>query len=201
MDTAHDDLTFNVAQLLKEPVGSTRKLDIATPLLTLSDETFDPEDPTPVDARQVKGNVKITRLGDDLLVQGNVKADVSLVCSRCLESFEVPIESTLEERYQPSVDVFTGRPIVRADVEEDDNAFSISANHEIDLAEPVRQALLVALPIRPLHSEDCAGLCPTCGKNLNEGPCDCEPDTSDNRWAALGQLNLEEFPSGNGKGN
>lgn len=199
MDNSHNDLTFNVAQLLKESLGATRKLEISTPVLTLSDETYDPEDPAVVEAQSVEGNVKVTRLAEDLLVQGSVGAEVPLVCSRCLESFTIPVTATLEEKYQPSVDVYTGRPLVRAEMVADDGVFSISASHEMDLVEPVRQSLLVALPIRPLCREDCAGLCPQCGKNLNEGPCDCEPDDSDNRWAALTELNLEEFPPGNGK--
>ena len=57
-------------------------------------------------------------------------------------------------------------------------------------------ALLVALPLKPLCREDCAGLCPQCGANLNEGPCGCEPDTEDDRWAALRELKLEDLPAG-----
>ena len=111
----------------------------------------------------------------------------------------LPVQGTLEEQYQPSVDVVTGRPVQRALDEEDDSAFSINAAHEIDLAEPVRQALLVALPIMPLHSPDCAGLCPVCGANLNEGPHTHESEDVDNRWAGLRELRLEDFPADNGQ--
>jgi len=199
MDTSHIDLSFNVAQLLKEPVGSTRKLDFGTDLLVLSDRSIDPENPTLIDARDVTGQAKVTRLSQDLLVQGDVAANVRLTCSRCLEEFMLPVQGTLEEKYQPSVDVVTGRPVRRALDEEDDSAFSINAAHEIDLAEPVRQALLVALPIMPLHSPDCAGLCPVCGVNLNEGPHGHESDEVDNRWAVLRELRLEDFPADNGQ--
>ena len=129
-------------------------------------------------------------------MQGNVNAQVELECSRCLERFTIPVEGTLEENYQPTIDVETGRPVHRDDEDEVENAFSLTSNHELDLTEPVRQALLVALPLKPLHSEDCAGLCPTCGANLNEGPCDCQPDTTDNRWAALREIQLEDLPAG-----
>ena len=199
MDTSHIDLSFNVAQLLKEPVGAIRKLDFGTDLLVLSDRSIDPEDPTLIDARDVTGQAKVTRLSRDLLVQGNVAANVRLTCSRCLDEFMLPVQGTLEEQYQPSVDVMTGRPVQRALDEEDDSAFSINAAHEIDLAEPVRQALLVALPIMPLHSPDCAGLCPECGANLNEGPHTHESDDVDNRWAGLRELRLDDFPADNGQ--
>jgi len=201
MDTAHIDLTFNVAQLLKESVGSTRKLHLHTPGLVLSDETIDPDDPTPIQAHNVQGDVRVTRVSRDLLVQGDVSADVDLECSRCLEEFSLPVSGKLEERYLPTLDVETGRPVQKAELEEDDTTFEINSSHEIELTEPVRQALLVALPMRPLCREDCAGLCPTCGKNLNNGACDCEPDTADDRWAALQVLKLDDFPSGDGSLN
>jgi uncharacterized protein len=201
MDTAHNDLTFNVAQLLKESVGSTRNLKINTPTLVLSDQSIDPDDPTVIEAHDVKGDVKVTRVSHDLLVQGDVSADVDLECSRCLDHFSLPVSAKLEEKYLPTVDVETGRAVSRILADEDDTAFDINANHEIDLTEPVRQALLVSLPMRPLCREDCAGLCPTCGKNLNDGPCDCEPETVDNRWASLQELKIEDFPSGDGSLN
>jgi uncharacterized protein len=196
METANTDLSFNVAQLLKESVGSTRKLDIGTPTLLLDGQEGRSAGADMLEARDLKGNVKLTRLSQDLLVQGQVGAEVRMQCSRCLDEFTVPVEASLEEKYQPTIDIETGRPIRREEYEEDDTAFSINASHEIDLAEPVRQALLVALPLKPLCREDCAGLCPHCGANLNEGPCACEPDTTDNRWAALRELQLEDLPSG-----
>jgi len=195
METSNSDLIVNVAQLLKEPLGSTRKLDISTPELQLSEQSDEP-DGRVISAHDVRGNAKITRLSKDLLVQGTVTADVGLECSRCLEEFSLPVEGTLEEKYQPSIDVETGRPVRREAFEEDDTAFGVSLNHEMDLTEPVRQALLVALPLKPLCKDDCAGLCPQCGANLNEGPCDCEPDTSDDRWAALRELELDDLPAG-----
>ena len=200
METSNSNLIFNVAQLLKEPVGSTRKYDIGTAELPLSDEAGGP-DGEALEARGVEGSVKVTRLSKDLLVQGNVSGDVRLECSRCLTAFSLPVEGSLEEQYQPTVDIETGRPVHREAYEEDDTAFSLSPNHELDLTEPVRQALLVALPLKPLCRDDCAGLCPQCGADLNEGPCDCQPDTTDDRWAALRELKLEGLPTGDGNLN
>jgi len=199
MDSTHNDLSFNLAQLLKEPVGSTRRLEFRTQALVLSDRSIDPENPAVVEANNVAGNVKVTRLSQDLLVQGRASANVTLVCSRCLEEFSLPVEGTLEEKYQPSIDVLTGRPVHRALDEEDDSAFSINAAHEIDLYEPVRQALLVSLPIMPVCRPDCAGLCAVCGANLNEGSHSHEVETVDSRWAGLQELKLEDFPADAGK--
>src|SRR5436190_19223305 len=196
MDATNNNLLFNVAQLLKEPVGATRKLELDTPQLVLSDGSNGPGERERLEARDLKGNVKLTRLTRDLLVQGSVAGNVTLQCSRCLDEFTIPVEAALEEKFQPIVDVFTGRPVQREAYEEDDSAFSINPNHEMDLTEPVRQALLVALPLQPLSREDCAGLCPQCGANLNEGDCGHRPDTTDDRWAALRELSIEDLPAG-----
>jgi uncharacterized protein len=65
----------------------------------------------------------------------------------------------------------------------------ISPNtHEIDLSFGVRESLLLALPMKVLCSEDCKGLCPHCGANLNEESCDCVAETIDPRWAELRKL-------------
>jgi uncharacterized protein len=196
MDAPNSDLVFNVAQLLKEPVGSTRKLNLDTPALALDDADTGENGTGPVDARQLTGRAKVTRVGDRLLVQGAVAAEVEVECSRCIERFTMPVEGTLEEQFQPTVDVDTGAPIARAAYDADDLTFDIDTNHLMDLSEPVRQSLLVALPMKPLCRADCKGLCPQCGANWNDGACDCKTETVDQRWAGLRELRLDEFPAG-----
>ncbi|HJV09433.1 MAG TPA: DUF177 domain-containing protein, partial [Acidimicrobiales bacterium] len=60
----------------------------------------------------------------------------------------------------------------------------------VDLEPLVREALVLDLPLAPLCEEDCRGLCPTCGADLNLGDCDCPPAETDSRWAALDVLRL-----------
>lgn len=196
MDALNSDLVFNVAQLLKEPVGSTRKLNLDIAALALDDAETGEHAAGPVDACQVTGRAKVTRIGDGLLVQGDVVAEVETECSRCLDRISMPVEGMLEEQFQPSVDVMTGAPVNRADYEANDAAFDIDANHMMDLSEPVRQSLLVAMPMKPLCRADCKGLCPQCGANWNDGPCDCRTEIVDNRWSGLRELRLDEFPAG-----
>jgi uncharacterized protein len=195
MKGTNNDLVFNVAQLMKEPIGSTRKLELNTPELVLTNEDTGAE-AAALQARDLQGNAKVTRLSRDLLVQGQVAAEVLVECSRCLDQFWAPVEGKLEEEFQPSIDVETGRPVPRESDEENDTAFEISANHEMDLTEPVRQSIIVSLPLKPLCREDCKGLCPQCGANWNEGLCDCETEVIDNRWQALRELQLEDLPAG-----
>jgi uncharacterized protein len=191
-DNRNIDLVFNVAQLLKERVGSIRRLKLESPSLTLYDENGDDEET--LEASELLGEAKVTRLSDGVLVQGDVEANVHLRCSRCLEDISVPVDARLEEQFQPTVDVETGKAIAKVQTDEDDTTFAIDSNHMMDLTEPVRQALLVALPMRPLCREDCKGLCVMCGANLNYIDCGHHQEESDSRWEALRALNIADFP-------
>jgi uncharacterized protein len=191
MDQASNlDLVYNLAQLLKERVGATRRLPVETPLLALYSEDGDR-----VEAHDLKGEVKVTRLTDGLLVQGDIEAQVALECSRCLDDFLLPVDASLEEQFQPSIDIESGHPIKRAEFDLDDNIFMLDPNHLMDLTEPIRQALLVALPMRPLCREDCKGLCSVCGANRNFVDCGHVEEQTDSRWAGLRDLDIADFPA------
>jgi uncharacterized protein len=91
----------------------------------------------------------------------------------------------LEEEFLPTIDVVKGTFL---EVEEDDTAILIDQHHVLDIAEVVRQALLLEIPMHLLCKPDCLGLCPTCGQDLNAGPCGCLPADVDARWAELSAL-------------
>ena len=121
---------------------------------------------------------------EGILVQGDLQGKALLECVRCLEPVMVPLEIALEETFAPTLDILTGQ-IVEPD--EEDQALWINERHILDLSEVLRQNVLVALPLHVLCRPDCCGLCSTCGKNLNEGPCECQVE-SDPRWAVLRDL-------------
>ena len=77
------------------------------------------------------------------------------------------------------------------EVEEDDLETSYYRDDQIDLSELMREQFYLALPMKPLCREDCKGLCPQCGTNLNTGTCDCAPAWDDPRLAPLKQLKRE----------
>lgn len=186
----NDDLVYNVAQLLKERIGAIRHYPVETLLLALYDE-----DGNAVAAHNLKGDVKVTRLSDGVLVQGDVQAQVAIQCSRCLEDASIPVDARLEEQFQPTIDVETGQAVRHEEPEQDDNTFMIDPNHLMDLTEPIRQALLVAMPMRPLCRDDCKGLCPVCGANRNRVDCGHEEEVVDSRWEGLRDLNIADFPA------
>jgi len=169
---------YNVAQLLQEPIGSTRVeyIEIGT---TLSEE--DVELVTPV-----TGQVRLMRIDSGILVQGQVQTEVEIQCSRCLAEFVLPLEATVEEEFRAR-----GRFADESleDAGDEDPALAISEESELDLREVVRQRLLLALPTHPVCRVGCTGLCLHCGQDLNVGSCECTPEP-DPRWAALLEMQL-----------
>jgi uncharacterized protein len=171
-------MRFNVAQLLKEPVGSTRKYQLTEDIQDLGEEVKL--------THPIEGAIRLIHTTEGVLVSGQLHTKVELTCSRCLESFSTPVDFTLEEEFRPIVDIRTGAKLPPADGE--DEATLIDGQHIMDLLEVMRQDILLALPPRSLCKPDCAGLCSQCGQNLNEGPCTCEQPLGDPRWEALRTL-------------
>lgn len=171
----NESLAFNVAQLLKEPMGATRTVAIAADLARLAPDLEQPAE-TPV-----VGQMQLMHTLGRVLVQGTARGQVVLPCVRCLEPVQTPLRIDIEEIFEPTIDMATGQAITP---EEEDQALWIDNHHILDLSEVMRQGALLEIPAHPLCQPDCRGLCPTCGNNLNEGPCECEPEP-DARWAAL----------------
>jgi uncharacterized protein len=99
----------------------------------------------------------------------------------------------IEEEYFPIIDVSSDTPL---SLPGELGSFTIDEHHVLDLTEAIRQYALLAVPMKPLCREDCAGLCPGCGRNLNQGGCDCPPQEADPRWAKLKNLVLTGLPDG-----
>jgi uncharacterized protein len=135
--------------------------------------------------QKVQGECNLLRTQRSILVKCALDTEVELTCSRCLRRFRQPLKLNFEEEFLPTIDAASGMPLPPPD---DAGAFTIDENHILDLTEAVRQYALMAIPIKVLCREDCAGLCPTCGKNLNEGKCDCTAPDIDPRWSKLTEL-------------
>lgn len=167
-------MRYNVAQLLKEPTGSTRSVELDQ----------EPES-RPGFADALGGRVQFLRTHQGLLVRGSVKARVSLTCSRCLNEFVGATQLALEEEFFPRVDVNTGQRMI---LPPDAEGTIIDANHVLDLTEVLRQYVIAAQPVKPLCRDNCAGLCQECGVDLNRENCTCGAGPRDPRWDALAAL-------------
>ena len=119
---------------------------------------------------------------------GRVRTTLELKCSRCLEPFTAPVDQEFDLRYQPhTANAGEGE----REIEEDDLTTAFYENDEIDLGQLMREQFYLALPMKPLCREACAGLCPVCGTNLNSGTCTCKREWEDPRFAALKKLKAE----------
>jgi len=163
------------------------------------DRTFQPADfqtPEPKDedyaiVAPVRLVMDVHRDRDAYRVTGRVQTRLRLECGRCLEPFEIPVDSAFELRYVP--EIATGPGAEEREVAEDDLTTAYYRNETLDLGELMHEQFVLALPMKPLCSDACRGLCPSCGTNLNKGTCDCKPAWTDPRLSALeGLLNRKE---------
>jgi uncharacterized protein len=124
----------------------------------------------------------VDRQGEAYRVTGRVGASLRVECGRCLEPFEISVDSPFELRYVPAPQQARDG---EHEVAEDDLTTAYYREHTIDLEDLMREQFQLALPMKPLCSALCKGLCPECGTNLNTGACDCRPTWEDPRLAAL----------------
>jgi uncharacterized metal-binding protein YceD (DUF177 family) len=137
------DPVINVVDFFKgDAMGRTRRYILDLPRLDLDRDLV---------ARDVHAEFRVARVGAGLLAEGTARADVDLECVRTLDIFAQRLEAEFTEQFRPTIDVATGRTITYNDeVDTEPELFSISENHEIDLREPLRQVLLVELPMQPV---------------------------------------------------
>ena len=158
------------------------------------DRTFAPSEIQMADdAYQVVAPVElgfdIHKDQDKFRLVGTVRTELELACSRCLEPFRLPVDATFDQRYLPQPEQATDE---ENEVAEEDLETSFYRDEEIDLTQLLREQFYLALPMKPLCGEDCKGLCPQCGTNLNTGTCDCAPAWEDPRLAPLKQLKSQQ---------
>lgn len=168
-------MRINVSQQLKTPMGSVRNYEVSE-IVNLADGRS-----------MVKGQVGLMRTDRGILARCGLHTEVEVTCSRCLSLFSCRLTLNVEEEYFPIADVADDTSSLAS---EEPGCFTIDQHHVIDLTEVIRQYALLATPMKPLCRGDCAGLCPACGQNLNQGPCHCSPHRTDPRWSELSKLAL-----------
>lgn len=119
------------------------------------------------------------------LVEGRLEND----CARCLEPIETEIKGKLDLFFYPMAEIARSE---EHSVSSDDVDIGFYEEPGLPLADVVREQVSLWLPVRELCREDCKGLCPQCGANLNEERCDCHEDFADSRWDALRNLKLDD---------
>ena len=168
-------MQINVSQQLKEITGSTRQYEIDE-IIKSGDSSYG-----------VQGKIKLVRTGQGMLVKGILHTQVEVTCSRCLSFFSCPLTLNIEEEYLLTTDIVSGASLP---LPEEPGCFTIDERFVLDLTEAIHQYVMLAIPMKPLCHQDCAGICPTCGHDLNQGPCGCLPQRVNPRWSELNNLTL-----------
>ena len=171
MTAPRHPFVLHVADLLRRP-GSSRHDVVEAPLEELA--VIDTRLPA---GAPVRVDVRVESVNEGVVATGTVSAPWEGICRRCLE----PVTGELRADV---LEVFEAEP------SEGETLFL--DGDRIDLEPVAREAVLLGLPLAPLCREDCKGLCPTCGADLDDGECACEPVTSDPRWAGLEGLRFDE---------
>jgi uncharacterized protein len=158
-------LVLDVHEVLEQP-GSRRAIAFDTPVPDLrSGLTSVPAD--------VHLDLTLEAIEGGVYVRGEFSGTAVAECRRCLKPVEQPFRFEAAELYRPPGDVWEEGYVIK--------------DGTVDLEPMALDTIGLNLATSPLCREDCAGLCTSCGKDLNEGPCDCA-DEIDPRWSALQEL-------------
>jgi uncharacterized protein len=158
-------LVFDVTQLVARP-GATLRIQRSVTVPGLSGPLGSIGENEPVQIDLAADSVT-----EGVAVTGIVSGTMHLSCSRCLIGYDRSFTQRLDETYY-----FGGA--------EDHDGYDLVDNH-IDLEPMLRDVIMLAFPLRPLHDENCRGLCATCGADLNGADCGHTQEPEDLRWAPL----------------
>ncbi len=138
--------------------------------------------------KPISWDVDVTNTGEALLVVGTCEGAGTTACARCAEPAQVNLIGDIEGYF------FLDAESVSQEDKEEDEFDILPENHVIDLIPLIQAALTLDVPLIPLCEDDCKGLCPVCGANLNKGDCGCEREEDinpDNPFAALKDFVVE----------
>ena len=118
----------------------------------------------------------------EIRVEGTLQVEMEVQCDRCLEPTRYPMDSGYNLFYRPAPKLVPGHDIA---IDEGEAQIGFYEGHGLELADVVREHVLLSVPMQLICSEDCAGICPQCGVNRNVSHCDCHAQPVNEVWAAL----------------
>jgi len=125
--------------------------------------------------------------GGQVRIQGRYTVEVTAVCDRCLATARFPLDAGFDLFYKP---VSVIARVEEVEIDEGEAQIGFYQNGGLDLEDVLREQVLLALPMQRVCSQDCKGICPICGQNRNETPCDCHTEIHDHRLDALRKLEI-----------
>ncbi|MBP2658541.1 MAG: hypothetical protein H6Q69_1573 [Firmicutes bacterium] len=165
-------MKINVLQA-KKAIGNEQTFEFVT-----SAEELAIEGETPWKSSVIHVEGKLINNGRVIAVEGMISANAQYQCSCCLEDFSANMEIPFSDNYQQAID----------EAIDDEADLAYYTGDEIDIADLVRESLILAEPLKSVCSETCRGLCPHCGINLNTAQCGCQGKLIDPRLAVLQKL-------------
>ena len=136
----------------------------------------------------LEATATVWKVGQSVMVKGNLKALLRLPCGRCLEEFTYPLSSTFQVTLFPAKET---SPEEEVELSEDDMESNFYEGGEIHLSEITYEQIFLEIPYQPLCRDDCRGLCPVCGKDLNRTQCGCRREEFETGFAVLKKLKLD----------
>jgi uncharacterized protein len=128
----------------------------------------------------------VRKIHENIYIEGNIEAKGEMPCSRCLEMTEVFLQAPFKYTFCPPPQ----RMIEEMELKIEDLDLEYYEGDLINLEQIVFEQVMLQIPMKPLCSESCKGLCPHCGANLNKTTCNCREEVFDPRMALLKQINV-----------
>jgi uncharacterized protein len=133
-----------------------------------------------------KGTAELLANTDgEVRVQGTFDVCMEAECDRCLGRAQFPLNTGFDLFYRPMSYIAREEEV---GLDEGEAELGFYQGGGMELEDILREQILLQMPMQRICSEDCKGICPTCGKNRNETPCDCKNEHADDRWGALRHL-------------
>jgi len=137
----------------------------------------------------VRVNITVFRTDSRILIEGTLETVAIMTCSRCLESAPVKVQGEMRYDFRSLAEETPS--LKEEEIAPEELDVEWYEGLEINLNDIVHQSLILNLPMQPLCSEQCQGLCPKCGTNLNLGKCQCRDDDDSNPFWKLKGLKIK----------
>jgi uncharacterized protein len=129
----------------------------------------------------------LPQTGGEVRIQGRYTVEMTAECDRCLGVARFPLNESFDLFYRPMVEIAHEDEVA---ITEGEAEIGFYEGEALELEDVLRERVLLALPMQRVCRETCRGICPVCGKNRNDGACDCKPDAENDRWGALRKLHI-----------
>jgi len=144
-------------------------------------------------AAPIRTALRALRIGDLVEIDGDIETSVRLPCSRCLQPFETSLKPHFALTYMHQVtDGIEDNEPQEVELSAEDTGIVYFQGEKINLNGTIQEQVVMEFPLRALCKQDCKGLCPKCGADLNEDLCDCDHRSSPGKFDVLKNLKLDK---------